>query len=174
LWKEPNYKPADKNNRTGYDGQGTIYYNPNSNWENINNPVWKEHEKLHHLQNLSGSNHLGSSMSTPPLIGDDSLKNKYYNRRNIELDSQVESMIKRNPELQFIPKEKLIQGTVPNSKGQKSFLGAEDLMYSNPTTLEGEARKYEDYIANGGKSLFKKGGIKNAYTTKLRKYGKIK
>lgn len=161
LWKEPNYKPIDKNTRTGYDGQGTIYYDPNSNWENINNPEWLEHEKLHHLQWLNGTLHEGSPMSTPPLIASNALQNAYYNRRSNDLNNQVSLMIKENPSLQFIPKEKLISGTTSNAGGQKSFLGAEDLIYSNPKTLEGEARTYEDYIAKGGKPLFKKGGLQN-------------
>ena len=136
-WQEPKYVAGlNSEGHYGYDGKGTINYDPNSQIENINNPWWVEHEKYHHFQTLSGRNP--------------------KERRQQEVDNQVNEMIKSNPGLQFIPKSKLISGSKPNEKGQKSFVGAEDLIYENPSTLEGEARLYEDYINSGGKSIFPK------------------
>ena len=136
-WVEPKYvEGLNSEGHYGYNGRDTINYDPNSEVENINNPWWLEHEKYHHLQTLSGRNP--------------------KERRQQEIDNQVNEMIKSNPGLQFIPKNKLISGSKPNEKGQKSFVGAEDLIYENPSTLEGEARLYEDYISSGGKSIFPK------------------
>jgi len=136
-WKEPNYVAGlNSEGHYGYNGNDTINYDPNSQIENINNPWWIEHEKYHHYQTLSGRNP--------------------KERRQRELDEQVQKMIEEHPDYQFLPKNKLIRGSIPNAKGQKSFVGAEDLIYENPKTLEGEARLYEDYISNGGASIFPK------------------
>ena len=135
-WQEPKYvEGLNSEGHYGYSN-GVINYDPNSEVENINNPWWLEHEKYHHLQTLSGRNP--------------------KERRQQEIDDQVNEMIKSNPGLQFIPKSKLISGSKPNEKGQKSFVGAGDRIYENPSTLEGEARLYEDYISSGGKSIFPK------------------
>jgi len=135
-WQEPKYvEGLNSEGHYGYSN-GVINYDPNSEVENINNPWWLEHEKYHHLQTLSGRNP--------------------KERRQQEVDNQVNEMIKSNPGLQFIPKSKLISGSKPNEKGQKSFVGAGDRIYENPSTLEGEARLYEDYISSGGKSIFPK------------------
>lgn len=134
-WEEPQYVAGKmEDGHLGYDGKGTIYYDPNSEWENINNPDWLEHERYHHFLNLSGRDN--------------------PNKRNEELNNQVEGMISKNPGLQFIPKEKLISGSstiLPN--GRKSFYGAEDLIYLNPNTVEGKAHLYEQHISKGGKSI---------------------
>jgi hypothetical protein len=65
-------------------------------------------------------------------------------------------MIAQDPNLQFIPRNKLAEGAGPG------FIGAEDLQYADPTTLEGEAREYEQYIREGNPSIFpnrKYGGL---------------
>jgi hypothetical protein len=55
-------------------------------------------------------------------------------------------MIKADPNLQFIPRNKLQEST-------EGFVGANDLIYSKPG-VEGDARKYEEYIRGGGESIF--------------------
>ena len=40
----------------------------------------------------------------------------------------------------------------------KHIPGTEDMMYEDPSTLEGEARQYENYIRAGGKPIFGNGG----------------
>ena len=133
---EPNYVAGlNSKGHYGYDGKGTINYNPNDEYENINNPIWLGHEKYHHYQTLSGKNP--------------------KERRQQELNDSINKMIKKSPELQFIPQQILTNGIY---KGQNHIPGAEDLMYEDPSTLEGEARLYEDYINNGGKPMFKHGG----------------
>ena len=133
---EPNYVAGlNSKGHYGYDGKGTINYNPNDEYENINNPIWLGHEKYHHYQTLSGKNP--------------------KERRQQELNDSINKMIKKSPELQFIPQQILTNGIY---EGQNHIPGAEDLMYEDPSTLEGEARLYEDYINNGGKPMFKNGG----------------
>jgi hypothetical protein len=69
-------------------------------------------------------------------------------------------MIAQDPNLQFIPRNKLAEGAGPG------FIGAEDLQYADPTTLEGEAREYEQYIREGNPSIFpnrKYGGSTDDY-----------
>ena len=159
-WNEPKYAIADNTNRNGYDALSqTIYYDPKSEWENINNPAWLEHERYHHFQNISGRSHIGAPMNRPMEGASSEEINQYYNRRNTDLDNEVAAMIKKNPSLQFIPKDKLIQGS-------KSFHGAEDRIYANPTTEEGEARLYEDYISGNNKSIFPPLDIKSMINNK--------
>ena len=144
---EPNYVAGQ--NPEGHYGysDNTIWYDPNSEIENVNNPWWIGHEQYHHYQTLTGKNP--------------------RERRQQELDNEVNRIIQNNPGLQFIPKSKLITGSRPDEKGRKSFVGAEDRIYEDPSTLEGEARLYEQYIDNGGKSIFPKPNLNstNNYPT---------
>lgn len=137
---EPNYVAGQNpEGRYGYS-DNTIWYDPNSEIENVNNPWWKGHEQYHHYQTLTGKDKQG--------------------QRDAELDAKVDDMIRANPELQFVPRSKLVEGS-------KSFPGAEVRMYEDPNTVEGGARAYEQYIENGGKSIFPKQNTnsKNNYNT---------
>jgi len=115
-----------------------------------NNNWWTEHEKFHHLQNLAGGMSSAGILGQRPnnTVASDQAMGNYYNRRDNELEAQTNAMIKADPNLQFIPRNKLAEGAGPG------FIGANDLMYSDPSTLEGEARNYENYIRQGGKSIF--------------------
>lgn len=153
AWKEmdkPILRAAKKGQRLGYDaGTSTITYNPKSVYENIKNPAWLAHEMEHHKQKLRGEMHYPKNemLSRPnPKVASGLAMKDYYNRREADLQTEVDSMVKKNPELQFVPKEKLIKGTPANSKGIKSFVGAEDRMYDNPRSLEGRARVVEDSV----------------------------
>jgi len=133
---EPKYVAGQ--NPEGHYGysDNTIWYDPNSQIENVNNPWWMGHEQYHHYQTLTGKNP--------------------RERRGQEVNNEMNKMIQANPELQFIPRNRLIAGSKPDAKGRKPFVGAEDRIYEDPSTLEGEARAYEQYIDNGGKSIFPK------------------
>ena len=121
-----------------------------------NNNWWMEHEKFHHLQNLSGGLNTAGVVGQRPnnTVASDESMQGYYNRRSNEVEAQTDKMIAENPDLQFIPREKLIQSIFPVEGEQPSFVGAGDLIYADPSTVEGEARVYEQYIKQGGKSVF--------------------
>ena len=121
-----------------------------------NNDWWIEHEKFHHLQNLAGGLNTAGAVGQRPnnTVASDESMQGYYNRRDSDLNDHINSMIKANPELQFMPREKLLQSQFPVEGEQPSFLGAEDSIYQDPSTVEGEARMYEQYINQGGKSVF--------------------
>ena len=146
-WAEPKYVAGQ--NPEGHYGysDNTIWYDPNSEIENVNNPWWMGHEQYHHYQTLTGEN--------------------ARERRGQEVGNEVNKMIQANPELQFVPINRLIAGSRPDEKGRKSFLGAEDRIYEDPSTVEGAARLYEQYIDNGGKSIFPKPNLNstNNYPT---------
>ena len=146
-FSEPKYVAGQ--NPEGHYGysDNTVWYDPNSEVENVNNPWWLGHEQYHHYQTLTGNNP--------------------KERRGQEVDDEVNRMIQNNPGLQFIPKSKLITGSIPDQKGRKSFVGAEDRIYEDPSTVEGAARLYEQYIDNGGKSIFPKPNLNstNNYPT---------
>jgi hypothetical protein len=153
-WQEPNVIDTDEN--TGYNA-ATGEINQDSRPGSIeNNNWWLEHEKFHHLQNLAGGMSTSGIMGQRPnnTVASDQAMGNYYDRRNTELETETDAMIKADPNLQFIPRNKLQEST-------DGFIGANDLMYSNPSTVEGEARNYENYIRQGGKSIFpqkKQGG----------------
>jgi hypothetical protein len=136
--------------RTGYNSlTQTISYDPNSDIENINNPWWYEHEMFHHLQNISGGMStagLVAQRPNPYVASDESLK-AYYDRREADIERTIDAMIAQNPDLQFIPRDIL-------RKGRPGLVGAEHLQYSDPTTIEGEARQYEQYIRQNNPSVF--------------------
>lgn len=130
-WTEPKYVAGlNSEGHYGYS-DGTIYYNPNSSVENINNPWWTEHEKYHHFQTLTGRNP--------------------EERRMQDLQNQEQMLRDKNFLWKLAPKKVLDRGLF---KGKYHIPGAEDLMYGNPNTLEGEARLYEEYIRSGNKSIF--------------------
>jgi hypothetical protein len=68
-----------------------------------------------------------NTVASDQAIGD------YYDRRDTELEAQTDAMIKADPNLQFIPRNKLQDFT-------EGFPGANALMYQDPSTVEGEAR----------------------------------
>ena len=143
---------SDPNLPLGYDAlDDTINYDPNDSWQNINNPAWKNHEDYHHKQNMEGRMSLSGIVGQRPnpyVASDDAIAG-YYNRRENDLQNELDNMQDENPMLHFIPREKLRYGQF-NENGQPIFLGAEERMYSNPNTEEGEARLQEQEYANGG------------------------
>lgn len=150
--------------RTGYDAlNDTITYNPYDEIENVNNPWWNEHEKFHHLQNLAGglsTSGIVGQRPNPYVASDESI-GAYYDRRNSDVNKTIDRMIAQDPNLQFIPREKLAEGAGPG------FIGAEELQYADPTTVEGEARQYEGYIEDGNPSIFPKKQNGGTNKTKL-------
>lgn len=138
---------TNPNDQLGYNATwDTITYNPNSEIENINNPWWKAHEDFHHKQNMEGrSSTFGLLGQRPnPYVASDDSMGSYYNRRQSDLDNEVDKMIQQNPSLQFIPRQKLYD-SIPG------FTGATERMYRNPSTEEGEAREVEmKYHKSGG------------------------
>jgi hypothetical protein len=138
-----------------------------------NNDWWMQHELLHHLQNSAGAlSNLGELGKRPNLTtASDQAIDGYYDRRDSDVDNTINSMIAKDSSLQFIPREKLRSGSTPDENGNLSFVGAEDLQYANPSTVEGEARQYEQYIRNGNASIFPKkqdGGAAKRFNTNLR------
>ena len=83
-----------------------------------------------------------------PMVASDQAIGAYYNMRPSQVDAEINQMIQENPELQFIPRERLRRGTSPG------FIGADSRIYSDPTTIEGSARNYENYIEAGNPSIF--------------------
>jgi len=136
------------NSYTGTIGQDSSDPNQTQDW-------WMEHEKLHHLQNSAGASHSAgpAGLKANPFVDSEQSLNS-NDRRKTELDSQINQMIKTDPNLQFIPREKLAQSTYDEDMQEPGFVGAEDLMYADPSTVEGEARAYEQHIRQGGKSVF--------------------
>jgi hypothetical protein len=138
------------NTYTGTIGQDSSDPNQTQDW-------WMEHEKFHHLQNSAGALHSAGPVglrANPFVDSEQSLNSN--DRRKTELNSQIDQMIKADPNLQFIPREKLAQSTYDEDMQEPGFVGAEDLIYADPSTMEGEARAYEQYIRQGGKSVFPK------------------
>lgn len=135
-WTEPNY--METTGHGGYDPlTQTISSNPNI--PRHGDLDWMQHEKYHHLQNITGDDSgLGLLGQKPnPYVASDMAIEGYYNRRDTELNNEIDNMISKNNMLQFIPREKLRYGSAPG------FIGADSLMYGRPGTLEGDARIYE-------------------------------
>jgi len=161
-WQEPNY--INDTDKTGYDEvTGSIITDPNNSYHKTE--PWLEHEKYHHLQNLTGNLSTARAVGQKPNnnVASDQAIADYYNRRNTELETETDAMIKADPNLQFIPRNKLQQTVFPLGQDgeEPTFVGADDKMYQDPSTVEGEARAYEQYIRQGGKSIFsqkKEGG----------------
>lgn len=163
-WQEPEVIETDKN--TGYNA-ATGQINRNTRPGSIeNNAWWKEHEDFHHLQNLAGAMNTAGFLGQRPnnTVASDQAIGNYYNRRNSELEAQTDAMIKDDPNLQFIPRNKLQDFT-------EGFIGANAIMYQDPNTLEGEARVREEQYEEDGKSMFPKkqdGGNKDAMTGMMK------
>ncbi len=157
----------DDPERTGYNSvNNTISYDSQSPIENMDNDWWREHELFHDLQNQAGGMSTSGVVGQRPnpYVASDYALQGYYDRREADINRIVDGMIAENPDLQFIPRDKLIEGAAPG------FIGAEDLQYSDPSTLEGEARQYEQYIREGNPSIFpkqKNGGTANYIETSL-------
>lgn len=134
--------------RYGYDAAlGVIKQNPNDPIANMNNPWWREHELFHHLQNQAGA------MSTYGLVGQrpnpyvasDEAIGSYYDRRGAEFNIELNKIFEQNP----------------NISEEEAYALAEENLYRNSKSVEGEARDYEGYIETGNSSIFpkrKKGG----------------
>jgi hypothetical protein len=136
-------KVIDSSEETGYDaGLGVIKQNPNDPIANINNPWWYEHELMHHLQNQAGamSTYGAVGLRPNPYVASNESMGAYYNRRSSEYDNELNRILKQNP----------------NISEEEARIRAEEDLYNNPTTTEGEARDYEDYIEAGNPSIFPK------------------
>ena len=157
-WQEPTVIETDEH--TGYNA-GTNEINQDTRPGSIeNNGWWTEHEKFHHLQNLAGDMSTAGFLGQRPnnTVASGQAMEGYYNRRKTDLEAQTDAMIKADPNLQFIPRNKLQEST-------EGFVGANDLIYSKPG-VEGDARRYETYIRNNGESIFpqkKQGGALNKF-----------
>lgn len=166
-------RPIVKNSsHPGYNAlTNTIEQDPSSPIENVNNPWWNQHELFHHLQNTAGgmstSGQLGQRPN--PYVASDEAIHGYYDRRDNDVQDQINQMISADPSLQFIPRHLLTQSIYPEGSEEPSFVGADALMYTNPSTVEGEARAYENYIRQGGKPFLAKGGVPNLPLNKNRK-----
>jgi len=161
----------DDPERTGYNSvNNTISYDSQSPIENMSNDWWREHELFHDLQNQAGGMSTSGVVGQRPnpYVASDESMHGYYDRRDADVNRTIDNMISEDPNLQFIPRNKLAEGSQPG------FIGAEDLQYSDPSTLEGEARQYEQYIREGNPSIFPKkkdGGISLELTeAEIKKY----
>lgn len=162
----------DDPENAGYNSiNNTISYDSQSPIENMSNDWWREHEVFHDLQNQAGGmSTLGVVGQRPnPYVASDESLQGYYNRRDADVNRTIDSMIAQDPNLQFIPREKLAQSNFDEETGEPIFVGAEDLQYSDPSTLEGEARQYEQYIREGNPSIFPKKQNGGTNRTKLTK-----
>jgi len=163
-WQEPEVIETDEN--TGYNAATGEISQDTRPGSIENNGWWTEHEKYHHLQNLGGGASTAGFLGQRPnnTVASDQAIGNYYDRRNTELEAQTDAMIKADPNLQFIPRNKLQEFT-------EGFPGANALMYQDPTTEEGEARVREEQFEKDGKSMFPKkqdGGNKDAMTGMMK------
>jgi len=163
-WQEPEVIETDEN--TGYNAATGEISQDTRPGSIENNGWWTEHEKYHHLQNLGGGASTAGFLGQRPnnTVASDQAISNYYDRRNTELEAQTDAMIKADPNLQFIPRNKLQEFT-------EGFPGANALMYQDPTTEEGEARVREEQFEKDGKSMFPKkqdGGNKDAMTGMMK------
>jgi hypothetical protein len=140
---------VNSSEETGYDaGLGVIKQNPNDPITNVNNPWWYEHELMHHLQNQAGgmSTYGAVGLRPNPYVASDESMASYYDRRGSEFQTELNRILKENPDI----------------SEEEAYARAEEDLYNNPTTTEGEARNYEGYIEAGNPSIFPKqqdGGI---------------
>ena len=110
---------------------------------------------MHHLQNQAGgSSTYGSVGLKPnPYVASDESIGAYYNRRPLEFNTELNKILKENPDI----------------SEEEAYAIAEENMYRNPNTEEGEARDYEKYIEAGNPSIFPK--KQNADELPKNKYG---
>ena len=154
-WQEPNVIETDEN--TGYNAATGDISQDTRPGSIENNGWWTEHEKYHHLQNLAGDMSTAGFLGQRPnnTVASDQAIGDYYNKRDTELEAQTDAMIKADPNLQFIPRNKL-QGFT------EGFPGADALMYQDSNTEEGGARVREEEFEKDGISMFpqkKHGGL---------------
>jgi hypothetical protein len=134
---------VDSSEETGYDAAlGIIKQNPNDPIANVNNPWWYEHELMHHLQNQAGgmSTYGAVGLRPNPYVASDEAIGSYYDRRGSEFQTELNRILKENPDI----------------SEEEAYARAEEDLYNNPTTTEGEARNYEGYIEAGNPSIFPK------------------
>jgi hypothetical protein len=134
---------VNSSEETGYDaGLGVIKQNPNDPITNVNNPWWYEHELMHHLQNQAGgmSTYGTVGLRPNPYVASDESMASYYDRRGSEFQTELNRILKENPDI----------------SEEEAYARAEEDLYNNPTTTEGEARNYEGYIEAGNPSIFPK------------------
>lgn len=158
-WQEPEVIETDEN--TGYNAATGEISRDTRPGSIENNDWWKEHEDFHHLQNLAGGMSTAGFLGQRPnnTVASDQAIGNYYNRSNTELEAETDAMIKADPNLQFIPRN-ILQGRSYNGEdyGEEGdgFVNAYNLMYQDPTTVEGEARVREQQFEEDGKSIFPK------------------
>ena len=158
LWYYP--KEVNMNEGTSYYNPPTetFYINPNNNIENPE--IIRQHELYHHLQNINGGLQLpqyySGPLKKPNMMANDELQGSYYNRRVIDEKMMYDKKIKKHPDWQFIPRD-IIYNPYNTSLGTH-VAGTDEMMYEEPSTVEGEAYDYENYVAAGGDPMFANGG----------------
>jgi len=119
------------------------------------------HENFHHYQNQIGTNRIetGRPDAKPTLPSNQNFEGEHYhNRRDIEEKQKADEWRKAHPnESPFINPD-ILYNKYTN-----------EAMYQDPSTLEGEARDYENYIRQGGKSIFPKKQVGGEPGDKLSK-----
>jgi hypothetical protein len=131
-----------------------IYFNKEDDKSNPNAVL--EHELYHRFQNenngLQLPEYYNGPLKRPNMLMNDDYQSAYYNRKGIDEQNMYNKMIAKNPDWQFIPRDLLYTGYKTSSGNYVP--GINDIMYEDPTTAEGEARAYENYIRKGGKTMF--------------------
>lgn len=131
-----------------------IYFNKEDDKSNPNAVL--EHELYHRFQNenngLQLPEYYNGPLKKPNMIMNDDYQSAYYNRRGIDEENMYNKMIAKNPDWQFISRNLLNNGYKTSSGNYVP--GTDDMMYADPSTTEGEARDYENYIIKGGKTMF--------------------
>lgn len=131
-----------------------IYFNKEDDKSNPNAVL--EHELYHRFQNenngLQLPEYYNGPLKKPNIIMNDDYQSAYYNRRGIDEENMYNKMIAKNPDWQFISRDLLNNGYKTSSGNYVP--GTDDMMYADPSTTEGEARDYENYIRKGGKTIF--------------------
>lgn len=146
------------------------YYNPVANRIYSDPSDFREalpHEYYHAWQHEVGRDRLPQlypgPLRQPQTPWEDELSAEYYNRRSNDERLITEGFLKRNPSFQFIPDD------VVYSKYSNP------VMYSNPRTLEGEARATES--PEGRAWLKSQGllppGIERMYSPRTKKTGGV-
>jgi hypothetical protein len=97
---------------------------------------------MHHLQNQAGgmSTYGTVGLRPNPYVASDESMASYYDRRGLEFQTELNRILKENPDI----------------SEEEAYARAEEDLYNNPTTTEGEARNYEGYIEAGNPSIFPK------------------
>ena len=131
-----------------------IYFNKEDDKSNPNAVL--EHELYHRFQNenngLQLPEYYNGPLKRPNMLMNDNYQSAYYNRKGVDEQNMYNKMIAKNPDWQFIPRDLLYTGYKTSSGNY--IPGTNDMMYEDPTTAEGEARAYENYIRKGGKTMF--------------------